>query len=378
MVLLATLLALLGKAAADEKNNSSKPTSGKPAPQIRNDLFPNPPATYERRVTRTGFVLWVNKEVLRHNDDPEFQIKPLTVLDRELETIVDVMYPKAVDCLRTILIWIDWDDKLEGKGGGAATLAFYLGGNQSNPFLLNKHGFRLNAVSIVTMREIALEHQPLKNADAKTENDRCVILHEMAHAVHHRVIGYNNPLDERLRAIYERAMDRKLYQEIKIASGRVLKEANGTLIKPYAATDHHEYFAELSCAYLNRLWYYPFDGKDLLEHDRDGYNVMMDVWGETKTQKAQRLAEQERKRAKARAVAAASSGPDAAKSPMPPDPDQAAETAAANKLKKAKEFLQAGKKADACEWCEEILSNKKYARTKAAEEAKRLLEELKK
>src|SRR5262249_1172102 len=96
------LVTLGGATSADEKSNTSKPASNKPPAQVQNPLFPNPPPGYERRVIR-GFVVWINKEVIRHNGDSEFRLKPLDVLDRELETIVDVMYDKAVDCLRTIL-----------------------------------------------------------------------------------------------------------------------------------------------------------------------------------------------------------------------------------------------------------------------------------
>ncbi len=64
------------------------------------------------------------------------------------------------------------------------------------------------------------------------------------------------------------------------------------------------------------------------------------------------------------------------KDPPKPDPGDADEKAAASKLKLAKAYLEDGQIADARECCEQII--KKYSMTKAAAEAKELLEKLKK
>jgi hypothetical protein len=376
--MLALLIGLAGTARADEKSSASKPAASKPPAQVQNFLFPHPPPGYERHVIR-GFVLWIGKDVISHNDDPKFRLKPLDVLDRELETIVEVMYDKAVDKLRTILIWVDWDKQIDGPNappGGA--VAFYLGGNQFSARLQQEHGARLNAVNILSMLELTLEHQPFGKGDPKKERlERCVILHEMAHAVHHRVIGYDNADDQLLKSIYQLAMGRGLYRQVKDAKGNVVKDDKGAEMRPYASVNHHEYFAELSCAYLDHLWYYPFDWKDLKEYDRDGYAVMEKIWGKTK---AQRVAEEEAKKGKAKSPTTAQAAPEKprpANTPNPPtdNPDRA-EKAAASRLKQAKSLLEEGKKGDAREYCEDIL--KRYPKTKAADDARQLLEELKK
>lgn len=68
--------------------------------------------------------------------------------------------------------------------------------------------------------------------------------------------------------------------------------------------------------------------------------------------------------------------PEAKPEPKPDSDADAAEKAAASKLKQAKNFAELKQYDDAREYCEQII--KKYPKTKAAEEAKELLEKLKK
>jgi TolA-binding protein len=69
--------------------------------------------------------------------------------------------------------------------------------------------------------------------------------------------------------------------------------------------------------------------------------------------------------------------PDPKPKPEPkPQPEDAQERAAAAKLKLAKIFIEDGKLEDAREYCQDIL--KRYPKTKAAAEAKELLDKLKK
>src|SRR5262249_49731457 len=41
----------------------------------------------------------------------------------------------------------------------------------------------------------------------------------------------------------------------------------------------HEFFAELTCAYLDRLGYYPHTRADLKKHDPATFKLMESVWG---------------------------------------------------------------------------------------------------
>lgn len=129
----------------------------------------------------------------------------------------------------------------------------------------NKHPLKANNVEIVSMKSVTAEHQP----GAKLE--RCVILHELAHVVHFQLFGGNNLL---IKLAYRQAMDAKLYEDSRNIDGRA--------IKPYACTNEHEYFAELSCAYFSKLNYFPFTREQLRKYDPTGYRMMEAVWGKAK------------------------------------------------------------------------------------------------
>src|SRR5262249_29497096 len=95
------------------------------------------------------------------------------------------------------------------------------------------------------------------------DSGRCVILHEVAHAVHFELLGGNN--NQRIKAAYKQAMERKLYDP-----------------KLYVATNEAEFFAELTCAYFGQLHHYPRNRAELKKHDPVTYKLMESVWGQPK------------------------------------------------------------------------------------------------
>jgi hypothetical protein len=98
----------------------------------------------------------------------------------------------------------------------------------------------------------------------------------MAHAFHDRILGRDYPA---VKIAYRQAMDRKLYD---IVDTRIFVDLGQFQIErhpAYARTNHWEYFAELSGAYLNlQTQYYPFTRSELAEHDAGGYALMEAVW----------------------------------------------------------------------------------------------------
>ena len=78
-------------------------------------------------------------------------------------------------------------------------------------------------------------------------------------------------LDDQIKIAYAQAMDRKLYDSVRWADGKVEKG--------YAATNEKEYFADLSMTYFGEGIYYPFTRAELREHDPVGYKMVQDAWG---------------------------------------------------------------------------------------------------
>jgi hypothetical protein len=225
-------------------------------------LLAGPVPGYKHK-TIEGFDVFLHNKVLEHAEDSDYKRKPLDVLELELNTIARSLPPNTVQKLRGIVIWVEWDDT--GNPHYDSAIAVYYGvmGNVAL-WSLQKgaHPGKANNVEIISLKKLTREHQP------KVKLERCVILHELSHAVHSQLFGPNNP---NIKAAYKQAMERKLYDEAEDIYGRKTK--------PYARTNDHEYFAELSCAYLNKLHYFPFNSADLKKHDPTGYKMMEATWG---------------------------------------------------------------------------------------------------
>lgn len=221
-----------------------------------------------KKQTIQGFTLLIHDEVYKQNDDAKWKRKPLDVLDLELGTVVRRLPEKGVKVLQRLTIWIEWHDDADPDLEKGVVAKYYgVSGNLGLWSLgKNKHPLKANNVEVINMESLTREHQP------GVSSERCVLLHEMAHAVHHQLLGFNH---DGVKAAYKQAMARKLYEEATDVNGRTLKP-------PYAAKNENEYFAELTCAYIDKLHYFPFTPEDLQKHDPAGYKLMEKVWGTRK------------------------------------------------------------------------------------------------
>lgn len=107
-----------------------------------------------------------------------------------------------------------------------------------------------------------------------------IMLHEYAHAYHYKCLEgryQNRPIKQ----CWDDAMKNKLYDCVRVHGSQ------GPTAKAYACTDQMEYFAELSAAFLGGLsddeeynkWY-PFNRKQIKEHDPKAFQLLQDVWKE--------------------------------------------------------------------------------------------------
>jgi hypothetical protein len=244
----------------DKPTNKDKPVNkDKPKPLA----VPTAPGYKVQRIH--GFTLLINNAVFTNNTDSRWKRKPLDVLELELGTISRRLPDRDVQVLRSILIWVEWQDRADPdvKRGAVAKYYGVYGNVRLWSLAKHKHPKKANNIEIVNMRSLTREHQP------GVKLERCVLLHEMAHAVHHRLFGNRNPA---IQAAYKQAMARGLYTNARDVYGRIRK-------RPYASRNAREYFAELSCAYLDKLHYFPFTPDDLKKHDPQGYRLMELCWG---------------------------------------------------------------------------------------------------
>jgi hypothetical protein len=204
----------------------------------------------------------------------------------------------------------------------------------------------MNNVEVMSLKTLTGLHQPGK------DKDQIILLHELCHTVHHVFLGGEN---RDVMAAYRSAMDRKLYQDV------------------YAKTNDHEFFAEVSSAYLDRCNHAPHTADELKEYDPEAYKLCEKVWGKQDViAKARAKAAADRElRAKLRRPAAAAARPVV---PAAPVEKAEPEKAAAQKLDFIKVLVKDGKKDKAKERLKELIQA--YPGTKAAEDAGRLLQSL--
>ena len=196
-----------------------------------------------------GWTVRVNKALLK--DEKELGDRVLALLRVKLYEINRVVPEKALGELHKVRIWVEVEDK-PWPGGCYHPSREWLTENGFNP---DKAG--------------AVEIGNAANFLTWTLDQPAMVLHELAHAYHHRVLGYDN---EDIKAAYKQAVESGKYESVL--------RYNGEMEKAYALNNDQEYFAELSEAYFGVNDYYPFVRAEVKQHDPVMYEVLRKVWGE--------------------------------------------------------------------------------------------------
>lgn len=97
-----------------------------------------------------------------------------------------------------------------------------------------------------------------------------MILHELAHAYHHQILGYDEP---DIQSQYLRAKESGLYDQVLHASGEKKKA--------YALNNEQEFFAEMTEAYFGVNDFYPFVRAELKRYDPETYEMIHALWHQT-------------------------------------------------------------------------------------------------
>jgi hypothetical protein len=106
------------------------------------------------------------------------------------------------------------------------------------------------------------------------QNQPYMVMHELAHAYHHRVLDNNSST---ITNAFNNAISNNLYTNVSYHTG------GGNYINQptaYALTNEFEYFAEITEAYFGLNDYFPFDYNDLINYDSVGFNAALFVWGD--------------------------------------------------------------------------------------------------
>jgi hypothetical protein len=301
------------------------------------DLPGGTPEGYERRELE-GFSVYVNKEVSRHAVD-RWGRQPLTVLEKELNDLKRLLVPKIVHVLQEVPVWVEWDTVSRFD---ARALALYYHRGSGDQLKAKGVNPRLEGcIQILSLRILGEQRQP------GTPYQQVVTLHEMAHAVQDRLIGWDNP---ELLATFQQAVDRKLYEQVN--------DRHGRKVRAYARTNAAEYFAEISCAFLDSCNYFPFNYMQLQSYDQAGFAFVERVWKHP--QRFEIIAGKGAANAGKTGSAAASVRVDVV-----------AERSAQMSLDKLRSLVRQGKAAEARTGLDDLIH--RYPGTIAAEDAQRIL-----
>jgi hypothetical protein len=197
-------------------------------------------------------------------------------LDERLAEIARAVPPAQLSLLRGVTFWVEAGSVSEpwAKSRDAAACYVPLEGDYQTAY-----GIRREKQGGIVILTEALLIEPW--ASWSRECWPGWLLHEVAHALEDRVAGPGHPAAQ---AAYRQAMDRKLYDAVDSrecqADGRLVTKRGPA----YARTNHREYFAELSAAYLGLpTGFFPFTREELRRHDTAGYELMEKFWRSTPT-----------------------------------------------------------------------------------------------
>lgn len=99
-----------------------------------------------------------------------------------------------------------------------------------------------------------------------------VVLHELAHAYHDQVLGFDEP---RIREAYEKFKASGRGERVLLYDGR--------RVRHYALTNAKEFFAEFTEVYFGLNDFFPFNRAELKTAEPEIYALMADVWGPIQT-----------------------------------------------------------------------------------------------
>jgi hypothetical protein len=95
-----------------------------------------------------------------------------------------------------------------------------------------------------------------------------VVLHELAHAYHDQVLTFDHG---KVKAAFDAAKEAGIYEDVLLFTGNKVRH--------YALSNHKEYFAESTEAYLGMNDFYPFVRAELKEHDPKMFETLVEIWG---------------------------------------------------------------------------------------------------
>jgi hypothetical protein len=226
---------------------AGSPAAAPPRPRAKKPTWDTDDRYSERRVR--GWLVKVNKELLAAKHEKVLS-ETMELLDQQLYGVTRVVPAAALEKLRRVPLWI------ERAHPRHPCMCYH-----TSKEWLRQHHMNPNKAGAVEIANV-------RNFLAWTHDQPWMVLHELAHAYHDQVLGFDHA---GVRACYDQAMRDKLYDSVLHIRGRKVRH--------YACTNPQEYFAELTESYFGTNDFFPFVRAELKRHDARGYAEIEKVWG---------------------------------------------------------------------------------------------------
>ena len=178
--------------------------------------------------------------------------RALRLLTAKLVDITSVVPEKALSKLQNVTIELDLDY------GGLTPMQYH-----NDASWLKDHGYNENLARCV--------HIPVAQDFLSTFDIRrmpWVILHELSHAYHDQVLGYEEP---RIKAAWKNFCDSGKYKSVLTSMGYTHEH--------YGLTNQMEFFAEMTESYFGSNDFYPFVAGELKQAEPEIFALMEEIWG---------------------------------------------------------------------------------------------------
>jgi len=204
-----------------------------------------------------GWQVLISREL--SENDAAALTTALALLEAQLQEILRVVPKAAVEELRKVPLY--FSPKYPGFGDAAEYHpgAGWLIENGRDPAMAK-------SVEFTNVRVFEEDTKRMPN----------FVLHELAHGYHDRFLvdGYHNA---EIKAAYEKAKAGGTYDRVE------RRDAFGAtrIDRAYAMTNPAEYFAETTEAYFSINDFFPYTREQLIEHDREMFDLLGKLWGMT-------------------------------------------------------------------------------------------------
>lgn len=199
-----------------------------------------------------GWTLHIRREL--QNDSARTTAEAVQLLKEQLETINHRVPEPARSHLHAVTLWMSPTYPDTGPRAEYHPGVEWLRENKRDPEMVRGVEFTNIAIFPAECRRMPM-----------------MALHELAHAYHHQVIGYEHA---ELLAAYQKAVAGKTYDAVPRHDGRIERA--------YAMVNVMEYFAENSEAFFGRNDFYPFTRAELKKHDPEMERLLTRLWTEGK------------------------------------------------------------------------------------------------